>query len=196
MFLARAAAGCALAALLSAPGSVFSPAARTQEVTAQSADAKILEDFQARVNAYAALHEKLEKTLTPLANETTPERIGQHQRELERLMARARAGARRGDIFTDPIRAYFRRQLSRVFNGPEGRAIRESILDEDTRAVRLTLNGRYPDGVPRSAMPPQVLLALPRLPEQLEYRFVGRRLALLDIHALTIADYMESAVPR
>jgi len=195
----RAAASCILVVLLIASANVPSPAAHTpagQEVPAQNPDAKIIEDFHARVKEYAALHEKLESTLTPLPKETTPELIGQHQRALERLIARARAGARRGDIFTDPIRAYFRRQLSRVFNGPEGRSIKASIMDEDTRAVRLTINGRYPDGVPRSAMPAQVLLALPRLPEQLEYRFVGRRLVLLDIHALTIPDFMDNAVPR
>ena len=195
----RAAASCILVVLLIASASVPSPAAHTpagQEVPAQNPDATIIEDFHARVKEYAALHEKLESTLTPLGKETTPELIGQHQRALERLIARARAGARRGDIFTDPIRAYFRRQLSRVFDGPEGRSIKASIMDEDTRAVRLTINGRYPDGVPRSAMPAQVLLALPRLPEQLEYRFVGRRLVLLDIHALTIPDFMDNAVPR
>jgi len=197
--LDRAAASSALAILLMASTNVPSPAIgvlAAQEVPAQSPDAQIIADFQSRVKEYAALHEKLERTLTPLPDETTPELIGRHQRDLERLIARARAAARRGDIFTDPVRAYFRRQLSRVFNGPEGRSIRDSIMDEDTRAVRLTINGRYPDGVPRSAMPPQVLLALPGLPEQLEYRFVGRRLVLLDIHALTVADFMDNAVPR
>jgi hypothetical protein len=194
----RAAASCAHAVLLLPTTNVPSPAMRlaAQEVPAQNPDSTIIADFQSRVKEYAALHEKLESTLTPLSNETTPELIGRHQRDLERLIARARAGARRGDIFTDPIRAYFRRQLSRVFNGPEGQSILHSIMDEDTRAVRLTINGRYPEGVPRSATPPQVLLALPRLPEQLEYRFVGRRLVLLDIHALTVADFMDNAVPR
>jgi hypothetical protein len=195
----RAVASCALGILLVSPAA-SDPSARlsaaSQDVAAQNPDAKIIADFQARVKAYAELHEKLESTLTPLKDKTTPELIGAHQRALERLIARARAGAKRGDILTDPIRAYFRRQLSRVFNGPEGRQIRDSIMDEDTRAVRLTINGRYPDGVPRSITPPQVLLVLPRLPEQLEYRFVGDRLVLLDIHSLTVADVMDDAVPR
>jgi hypothetical protein len=45
-------------------------------------------------------------------------------------------------------------------------------------------------------VPPQVLLVLPRLPEPLEYRFVGERLILMDVHALTVADFMDNAVPR
>ena len=61
--------------------------------------------------------------------------------------------------------------------------------------VPLTVNGRYPDTVPLSTVPPQVLQNLPTLPEDLEYRFVGRRLILLDTHAHTIADYMDRALP-
>ncbi len=42
-------------------------------------------------------------------------------------------------------------------------------------------------------MPPQILLVLPRLPEQLEYRFIGERLVLLDVHSITIVDYLDRA---
>jgi hypothetical protein len=44
-------------------------------------------------------------------------------------------------------------------------------------------------------MPPQVLAMLPKLPDDLEYRFIGNRLILLDVHAHTIADYIENALP-
>jgi hypothetical protein len=44
-------------------------------------------------------------------------------------------------------------------------------------------------------VPPQVLSALPKLPEELEYRFIGDRLILLDKHAHTIADYMNTVFP-
>lgn len=162
----------------------------------QDRDARFVTDFQARVSAYAALHQKLESTLGPFPTGSTPEVINKHQRALEHLLVRARAGAEKGDIFTEPIRAYFRRQLLRVFHGLDGRAIRDAIMDENTRAVRLTVNARYPDSLPRSTVPTQVLLALPRLPEELEYRFVGDRLALLDVHSDTVVDFMDRAVPR
>lgn len=170
--------------------------AAAQAGGARNPDAALLEDFRARVEAYATLHQKLEKTLEPLPKTAVAEAIVRHQRGLEGLIARERSGARQGDIFSAEIRAYFRRQLTRVFRGPDGQAVRAAIADEETRAVRLAINGRYPDGLPRANMPPQVLLALPRLPEPLEYRFVGDRLVLLDIHALTIADYMDKAIPR
>ena len=160
----------------------------------QNPDARVIADFLDRVKQYSALHDKLESTLPTVPSASTPELIAQHQSAMERLLTRARASARRGDIFTDPVRAYIRRQLSRVVGGPDGARVRATILDEDTRAVKLTVNSRYPTTVPVSTVPPQVLLVLPRLPETLEYRFVGDTLVLLDIHANTVVDYMEKAL--
>ena len=54
------------------------------------------------------------------------------------------------------------------------------------------MNGRYPDTVPLSTVPPQVLQGrCPIFPRSCEYRFVGDRLILLDPHAHIIVDYME-----
>ena len=159
-------------------------------------DAAAIADFHKRVTEYAELHEKLEKTLTPLPQKPTPEQVTEHQRALERLLVRARADAKAGDIFTAPIRAYFRRQIARVLEGPAGQAVLDSILDEDTRAVRPRVNSRYPPNIPVSNVPPQILLVLPRLPDQLEYRFIGERLVLLDVHSYTIVDYIDRALSR
>lgn len=180
-----------IASTLLLPGAAAAP-----QAPKENPDAPVINEFLKRVKAYHDLHEKVEKSLVPLPKESTPEAIDAHQRALERLLTRARSDARRGDIFTDEIRAYFRRQLARVVTGVEGKRLRASIMDEDTRAVRLTINARYPDSVPVSTVPPQVLLALPRLPESLEYRFVGERLMLLDVHARTVVDFFEQALPR
>jgi hypothetical protein len=40
-----------------------------------------------------------------------------------------------------------------------------------------------------------VLLKLPPLPKDLEYRFLGRDLILLDIHANLIVDFIPAAIP-
>jgi len=47
--------------------------------------------------------------------------------------------------------------------------------------------------VPISTVPPQVLAQLPKLPEELEYRFIQTNLILFDTHAHTIADYVVGA---
>jgi hypothetical protein len=44
-------------------------------------------------------------------------------------------------------------------------------------------------------MPPEVLAILPELPEELQYRFVDRRLALVDNHAHIIVDFVDNALP-
>ena len=62
--------------------------------------------------------------------------------------------------------------------------------------VKLVVNGRYPDTIPLSSVPPQILQALPPLPQELEYRFIETSLILLDVRAHIIVDYLTGAVPR
>ena len=66
-----------------------------------------------------------------------------------------------------------RRLMAQVFGGRDGAALKASIMDENPGPIRLTVNGRYPDTVPLSTVPPQVLQGLPELPEELEFRFIG-----------------------
>ena len=44
-------------------------------------------------------------------------------------------------------------------------------------------------------MPPDLLAALPKLPEEFEFRFVGDRLILLDKHAHLVVDYVDNVLP-
>jgi hypothetical protein len=159
-------------------------------------DAKVLTDFQKRVEEYVALHKKLEASLPDLPKEASPRQIDQHQRALAKLMQEARADAKPGDLFTPDMQRHVRRLIAQVFRGTSGRQLRKTIFDEPAAAdVPLIVNGRYPDTVPLSTVPPQVLQNLPTLPEDLEYRFVGNRLIMLDAHAHTIVDYMNRALP-
>ena len=170
------------------------PAASGQ--TRVNPEAAIAAEFIKRVQEYAALHKKLEDTLPRLSKEATPQEIDKFQRELGRLIQEARSKAQPGDIFTKEIRAYFRRQLTAVFNGPEGRLLKASIMDENPGQIKLRINSRYPDTIPLATTPPQVLAVLPKLPEESEYRFIGDRLVLFDAHGHIIVDYIEDALPR
>ena len=169
------------------------PTARAQ--TRVNPNAAIAAEFTKRVQEYAALHTKLENTLPKLSKEATPQEIEKFQQALGRLIQEARPKAQQGDIFTKDIRAYFRRQLAGVFNGPEGKLLKASIMDENPGPIKLRINSRYPDTIPIATTPPQVLAALPKLPEELEYRFIGERLILLDTHGHIIVDYIEDALP-
>ena len=156
-------------------------------------DAQTQSDFQSRVKSYIALRQKLEATVKPLSAKATAEEIDTHQRALAQLVIAARKGAKQGDVFGD-MTVLVRRLLGPIFKGPDGAAIRNAILEEP-RPLVPTVNARYPDDVPLSTMPPDVLKALPKLDESLEFRFVGRHLILLDVPAHLIVDVVDNAMP-
>jgi hypothetical protein len=160
-------------------------------------DAKALAEFQEEVAEYVELHKKLERTLPELPKEAPAERVDEHKRALARLIQEARKGKKAGDIFESDVRPVLRRLLHGVFSGADGKRLRSAVMDENPGpAVNLQVNAQYPSGVPRSNMPARVLQVLPPLPPELEYRFVGDQLILLDSHADIIVDILSGAVPR
>ncbi len=159
-------------------------------------DAKALAGFLERVNEYVVLHQKIEHALPGLSKATTPQEIDTHQRTLGQQIQSARREAKAGDIFIPECQAVIKRLLARVFGGPDGQALKASIMDENPGIPNLTVNGRYPDTVPLSTIPPQVLQGLPKLPEEMEFRFVGNNLILMDVHAHIITDFIPNAFPQ
>jgi hypothetical protein len=181
-------------AAASAAAPLAMEAAPTAGQTRVNEDAQLIGDFLKRVEAYLAVHKKADSTLPEATNRGASAEIDAHERALQRLIADARSKAKAGDVFTQSIRAYFRRQIARALAGPDGAQIRESVMEENPGPIRLRVNGRYPDTVPTSTMPPQILAALPKLPTELEFRFIGDRLILLDVHAQLVVDYMDDAI--
>jgi hypothetical protein len=160
------------------------------------ADAAALATMNDRLKGYVALHKEIEEGLPRLADNATPEQIDKNQRAFEQKIRAARKTVKQGAIFTPEAEKVIRRLMAAIFDGPEGRQLIASILDENPVGLKLTVNMRYPDTVPISTVPPEVLQALPKLSEDLEYRFIGRHLILLDAHAHVIADYIDNALPK
>jgi hypothetical protein len=158
-------------------------------------DKAALEDFEKRLNDYMDVQKTLARKVTPLPQEASPETIDKHQRALAALLENARRTARPGDIFTPAVQAIVRRELARIFGGPEGKQLLASIMDENPVAVTLRINARYPDQIPMSTMPPEVLAVLPPLPKDLNYRFISDQLILLDTIAHIVVDYVSKALP-
>ena len=159
-------------------------------------DAKALAGFLQRVNQYVALHQRLENSLPHLSKESSPQEIDKHQRTLGQMIQQERRDAKPGDIFIPASGAVIKRLLTKVFGGPDGPALKASIMDENPGIPDLKVNQRYPDTVPLSTIPPQVLQGLPNLPEEMEFRFIGNTLILMDVHAHIIADLIPNAFPR
>jgi hypothetical protein len=160
---------------------------------ATNATAATLHEFKKRIADYVALHKKVEGTLPALPKQTDPNTIDKHQRALALLIQAARKGAKQGDIFAPEMQRLVRRLLRPIFLGADGAQIKNEILDAEYKAVKLVVNGRYPDEVPISTVPPQVLQQLPKLDEELEYRFIKNNMILFDSHAHLIVDFVERA---
>ena len=163
------------------------------------ADAQALATMNDRIKDYVAFHQKIEKSLPKLPDEASPQQIDRNQLAFEERVRAERANARQGEIFTPEAQAVIKRLLTSVFGGADGKALKASIMDEnvaDPVALKVRVNARYPDSVPLTTIPPEVLQTLPQLTEDLEYRFVGDWLILLDTHAHVVVDYIEDALPK
>ena len=159
-------------------------------------DAKALAEFLDRVNQYVVVHQKLENTLPKLSKESTPQQVDGHQRALTKLLQDARKDAKQGDIFTPESQGVIKKFIAKLFSGPDGASLKSSIMDENPGVPNLKVNSRYPDEIPVSTIPPQMLEWLPKLPEEMEYRFVGNDLILMDTHAHIVADFIPNAFAK
>jgi len=151
--------------------------------------------FEARVKQYAKMREDIEDKMPKLSKESTPEQIEAHKTAFEARVKAARAGAKRGQIFTKDIVTYIRATIRQEFKGTERAKLRETVLEADTKGVPLRINYPYPESKELTEMPPTLLLKLPQLPKQLRYRFVKRNMLLVDRENGLILDYMLDAVP-
>ena len=154
-------------------------------------DAAIGSDFEQRVASYMKLHQQAQNGLGSLKKTDSAAEINHRRQQLAAKIRALRAQAKQGDIFTPEIMGLFQRLITSALNGPDGDKIRKSYQHAEPAAVRnvhLSVNQAYPDGIPLQSMPPSLLLNLPKLPKELEYRFVGRELVLHDMAANLIVD--------
>lgn len=152
--------------------------------------------FKHRVSEYVALHEKLEAQLPDRPDKATPQEVDSNQRSLADLIKEARRDAKPGEFFTPGMQAVVQRMMKDVLAGPDGPTIKSSIMDENPGLPQLLVNERYPSSVPLSTMPPAVLESLPKLKGELEYRFIGSRLILVDTEADMILDFTDKVFAK
>jgi hypothetical protein len=166
---------------------------------AEAADAETLDGFTARVNQYVALHRRLERAVG--ADERVFDDWGQmlHARQaLAAALREARPNARRGDIFNPAVAALFRTRINETLlvSGVTVGTVLDAIHeDAEGDAAPLEVNAPFPWESVGSAMWPALLRVLPRLPPELEYRFVDATLVLIDTHANLVVDMLEDALP-
>ena len=161
------------------------------EPTAQQK--QVVGDFNKRVSDYLSLRKKEAGTSSQTSS---PDALEKNQKELTAKIQKARSSAKQGDIFTPSIATYFRKRIAATLKAKQGETIRASLRrSEPLKGVTVKVNEIYPDGVPLQSTPPSLLLNLPQLPKELEYRLVNGDLVLHDIAANLIVDIVPHAIP-
>lgn len=150
----------------------------------------IVADFSARVWDYSELRSELEKGLPPLRVTDDPAEIRRAVRALAKKIRVGRAGAKQGDMFTPTISVEFRKALILEMDANTWAA----IMDDNPGEFSNQINGTYPEEKPLSTVPPNILAVLPSLPDDIQYRFLGRHLILLDTRANVILDRIPFAI--
>ena len=146
--------------------------------------------FQECVSAYILMRQQIAEQL--LADRVEADADTRFRRRLAAAIQAARRGSRPRDILCAGIGERILRMV-RMDLARRGPLDRQAILMEVQKA-HVRLNDVYPDGAPLATMPPLLLLQLPALPAELEYRFLGNALILLDVDANLIVDFIPNAL--
>jgi hypothetical protein len=172
------------------------PATPTQRATAApgNPDAAVLADFNARIENYVKLQRGIAEESAPLEETANPAEIVAAQDVLAAKIRNVRKDAKQGDILTPQVASMFRRLMYPELRGEEGAETKAIIKDDGPTAVWLRVNATYPKDQPLSTVPANLLAALPQLPEDVEYRIVGRHLLLRDVDANIIVDFIYNAI--
>lgn len=160
-------------------------------------DAKALDDFNARVQAYISIHHQAEQESglapDPKALDSAKE-IASRKRTMARRISMLRTKAHEGDIFTPELKAYFRRALDSAYQAnPEAFSAALACVPKANEQM-VAVNAAYPGHLGYSVMTATMLRHLPALPRELEYRIVNRDLIIRDREANLIIDVMRNAV--
>lgn len=178
------------------PASQAEPATRADAAfVLTDAEKQAVAGFEARVADYTALLHKLEATIPALPDKATPEEIDGHQQAMSALIRTARKDAKQGEFFTPGMQALIKRALGATLTGADDKTTKLAVMEDNPGLLDVSVNDRYPDGAPVSSMPIELLETLPKLPEGLEYRFLGKHLVLVCGAADMVLDLTPNVLP-
>jgi hypothetical protein len=147
-----------------------------------------------RVDRYIALRKMAAGSAPALKQTANPSEIKAAEDALAAAIRAARPDAQAGDVLTPDVQAVFRKLLALELKGHHGAHAKEILKDDAPPSVPLKVNAKYPEGKALPSVPSNLLMNLPKLPMELEYRIVGRHLILRDTGADLIVDFMLNAL--
>jgi len=157
-------------------------------------------ELKQRVAQYLKLRKEAVAKAPKLKDKAEPEEILAHKRAAAEAIRATRANARPGDVLTPAVQAYLKRVIRSEMAGKDGAPAKKAAKQgnpatEGATPVNVKVNATYPDSAPLSTVPATLLLRLPELPKELDFRFVGRTLVLHDVNAGVILDFIPNAMP-
>ena len=152
-------------------------------------DTESLAAFNRRVQDYSALRSRMEIGLPPLVVTDNADEIERFERHLAERIRHAR-GSRRYQVFVPAMEG----QVKRLLRTKADTGTVALILDDGPSEFDVDVNDTYSKKRSLATMPTNLLLLLPDLPPDMEYRFVGRHLILRDVRANMIIDEIPYAL--
>jgi hypothetical protein len=170
-------------------------AAVTVQAAAVNPQAAALAEFSQRLKAYVALRAKLANRLEPLSPTASANDLQARQAALAAALRSARARARPGDLIPQSVRQQIRETVAADFRRRQPSSQRAALEEVPTGPLP-GINKNYPERAALPTAPPLLLQELPPLPDNLQYRFFGRHLIILDGDVEIVVDYVQNVLPR
>lgn len=151
-------------------------------------DARVLAAFQQRVEEYVEIHRTAAAGLGDPILCAEPEEQARQSALLAVAIRDARPLAREGDIFTAVVASALRVRIAAAMRNS---GLAPAADDED---AAIGVHDAIRAGTVNHLWAPAVR-ALPDLPPELEYQFIGRHLVLVDVDANLAVDVLRYALP-
>src|SRR5262245_3507940 len=176
------------------PGTAPTASATTSQRHAVNPVGEATAAFKKRLDDYLKLRGGITAKIPDVSETHDPNKISAREKALGEAIAAARASAKPGDLFGD-IAPYIAKTIAKDW-ATRSAVDRKAIFKELPADVQVSINRPYPTTLPLLTVPPNLLINLPMLPDDLEYRMVDRHLLLRDRDANLVIDILYNVLPR
>lgn len=175
------------------PGTESRPAAKAQSHTVNPVG-EATAAFKKRLDDYLKLRSAITAKIPDVSQTHDPNKISAREKALGEAIGAARMTAKPGDLFGD-LSPIITKIVAKDW-ATRSAVDRKAIFKELPAGVQVTINRPYPTTLPLLTVPSNLLVNLPMLPDDLEYRIVDRHLLLRDRDANLVIDILYNVLPR